>query len=167
MANCVQSKGCNLYEPVRKSYLIGDGNIGYILLAEFDDTEKAILNEIMAVLKRYSAKYKCEEENIRKIVFRGLVIYPDQRRILAAENEVFLSHYEFDILLLLVNHPGWVFTKEQIYENVWGYDNAPDASNLSSFIRKLRLKIEPQPDNPRYIITVWGVGYKFSGEEKP
>ena len=58
MANCVQSKGCNLYEPVRKSYLIGDGNIGYILLAEFDDTEKAILNEIMAVLKRYSAKYK-------------------------------------------------------------------------------------------------------------
>ena len=98
MANCVQSKGCNLYEPVRKSYLIGDGNIGYILLAEFDDTEKAILNEIMAVLKRYSAKYKCEEENIRKIVFRGLVIYPDQRRILAAENEVFLSHYEFDIL---------------------------------------------------------------------
>ena len=46
-------------------------------------------------------------------------------------------------------------------------DNAPDASNLSSFIRKLRLKIEPYPDNPRYIITVWGVGYKFSGEEKP
>lgn len=118
MANCVQSKGCNLYEPVRKSYLIGDGNIGYILLAEFDDTEKAILNEIMAVLKRYSAKDKCEEEDIRKIVFRGLVIYPDQRRILAAENEVFLSHYEFDILLLLVNHPGWVFTKEQIYEAV-------------------------------------------------
>lgn len=67
MANCVQSKGCNLYEPVRKSYLIGDGNIGYILLAEFDDTEKAILNEIMAVLQRYSAKDKCEEENIKKI----------------------------------------------------------------------------------------------------
>ena len=61
MANCVQSKGCDLYEPDRNSYLIGDGNIGYILLAEFDDTEKAILNEIMAVLKRYSAKYKCEE----------------------------------------------------------------------------------------------------------
>ena len=74
---------------------------------------------------------------------------------------------EFDLLYFLSSHKGQVFTKEQIYENVWGYDNAPDASNLSSFIRKLRLKIEPHPDNPRYIITVWGVGYKFSGEEKP
>ena len=54
-----------------------------------------------------------------------------------------------------------VLSRDKIVEKVWGYDNAPDASNLSSFIRKLRLKIEPHPDNPRYIITVWGVGYKF------
>ena len=80
---------------------------------------------------------------------------------------VYLTAKEFDLLYFLSSHKGQVFTKEQIYENVWGYDNAPDASNLSSFIRKLRLKIEPHPDNPRYIITVWGVGYKFSGEEKP
>lgn len=80
---------------------------------------------------------------------------------------VYLTAKEFDLLYFLFSHKGQVFTKEQIYEKVWGYDNAPDASNLSSFIRKLRLKIEPHPDNPRYIITVWGVGYKFSGEEKP
>ena len=163
MANCVQSKGCNLYEPVRKSYLIGDGNIGYILLAEFDDTEKAILNEIMAVLKRYSAKYKCEEENIRKIVFRGLVIYPDQRRILAAENEVFLSHYEFDILLLLVNHPGWVFTKEQILENVFGYDSESNDSTIITHIKNIRNKLQEFEYAP--IKTVWGVGYKFEYKE--
>ena len=82
-------------------------------------------------------------------------------------NEIHLTAKEFDLLHFLPSHKGQVFTKEQIYEKVWGYDNAPDASNLSSFIRKLRLKIEPHPDNPRYIITVWGVGYKFSGEEKP
>lgn len=64
-------------------------------------------------------------------------------------------------------HRGQVFSKEQLYENVWGFDNTPiNTSNLSSFIRKLRKKIEPDPDNPIYIITVWGVGYKFS-EEKP
>lgn len=80
---------------------------------------------------------------------------------------VYLTAKEFDLLYFLSSYKGQVFTKEQIYEKVWGYDNAPDASNLSSFIRKLRLKIEPHPDNPRYIITVWGVGYKFSGEEKP
>lgn len=82
-------------------------------------------------------------------------------------NKIHLTAKEFDLLYFLSSHKGQVFTKEQIYEKVWGYDNAPDASNLSSFIRKLRLKIEPHLDNPRYIITVWGVGYKFSGEEKP
>ena len=80
---------------------------------------------------------------------------------------MYLTSKQFDLLFFLYRHKGQVFTKEQIYENVWGYDNAPDASNLSSFIRKLRLKIEPHPDNPQYIITVWGVGYKFSVEEKP
>ena len=79
---------------------------------------------------------------------------------------MYLTSKQFDLLFFLYRHKGQVFTKEQIYENVWGYDNAPDASNLTSFIRKLRLKIEPHPDNPQYIITVWGVGYKFSGEEK-
>ena len=85
-------------------------------------------------------------------------------RIFVNENgkSVYLTAKEFDLLYFLSSHKGQVFTKEQIYEKVWGYDNAPDASNLSSFIRKLRLKIEPHPDNPRYIITVWGVGYKFS-----
>ena len=163
MANCVQSKGCDLYEPDRNSYLIGDGNIGYILLAEFDDTEKAILNEIMAVLQRYSAKDKCEEENIKKIDYRGLVIYPDQRRILAAENEVFLSHYEFDIFLLLVNHPGWVFTKEQIYEAVW--DDIPVSvdAKVECMIYSIRKKFREYTDR-QYIRTVWGVGYKFVPE---
>ena len=80
---------------------------------------------------------------------------------------VYLTAKEFDLLYFLSSHKGQVFTKEQIYEKVWGYDNVLDASNLSSFIRKLRLKIEPHPDNPRYIITVWGVGYKFSEKEKP
>ena len=79
---------------------------------------------------------------------------------------MYLTSKQFDLLFFLYRHKGQVFTKEQIYENVWGYDNAPDASNLSSFIRKLRLKIEPPPENAQYIITVWGVAYKLSGEEK-
>ena len=138
-------------------------DIGYILLAEFDDTEKAILNEIMAVLQRYSAKYKCEEENIRKIDYRGLVIYPDQRRILAAENEVFLSHYEFDILLLLVNHPGWVFTREQIYEAVWDDIPVNVDAKVECMIYSIRKKLRKYTDR-QYIQTVWGVGYKFDPE---
>ena len=98
----------------------------------------------------------------------NLIINPYTRIVTDKRGRtIYLTAKEFDLLYFLSSHKGQVFTKEQIYEKVWGYDNAPDASNLTSFIRKLRLKIEPHPDNPRYIITVWGVGYKFSGEEKP
>ena len=89
-------------------------------------------------------------------------------RVVVNENihTVNLTSKEFDLLYFLYSHRGQVFSKEQLYENVWGYDDIPASSNLTSFIRKLRKKVEPDPDNPIYIITVWGVGYKFS-EEKP
>ncbi|WP_083790641.1 winged helix-turn-helix domain-containing protein [[Clostridium] hylemonae] len=70
------------------------------------------------------------------------------------------------MLYFLFCHKGLVFTKEQLYESIWGFNNAPEGSDLTSFIRKLRKKIEPFPDSPQYILTVWGVGYKFN-EEKP
>ena len=98
----------------------------------------------------------------------NLIINPYTRIVTDTKGRaIHLTAKEFDLLYFLSSHKGQVFTKEQIYENVWGYDNVLDASNLTSFIRKLRLKIEPHPDNPRYIITVWGVGYKFSEKEKP
>lgn len=80
--------------------------------------------------------------------------------------EIYLTAKEFDLLYFLFCHKGQVFTKEQLYDSVWGFNNAPEGSNLTSFIRKLRKKIEPDPNNPQYILTVWGVGYKFN-EEKP
>lgn len=77
-------------------------------------------------------------------------------------NIVYLTAREFDLLYFLFCHKGQVFTKDQLYENVWGFHNAPEGNNLASFMRKLRKKIEPSPDNPQYILTVWGVGYKFN-----
>ena len=73
---------------------------------------------------------------------------------------------QFDLLYFLISHKEQVFTKEQIYENVWGYDYPADPNNLTSFIRKLRKKIEPEPDRPRYIVTVRGVGYKYTENEE-
>ena len=69
------------------------------------------------------------------------------------DTAVYLTAKEFDLFYFLFSHKGQVFTKEQLYENIWGYDYTPDASNLTSFIRKLRKKIEPDPDNPQYIVT--------------
>lgn len=75
---------------------------------------------------------------------------------------VVLTPKEFDILLFLASNQGVVFTKEQIYSAVWKDEYLLDDSNIMAFIRKLRKKIEPEPDNPRYILTVWGVGYKMA-----
>lgn len=76
--------------------------------------------------------------------------------------EVSLTPKEFDILYFLAEHRGEVFTKEQIYLAVWGETYQLDDSNIMAFIRKLRKKIEPNPDAPEYILTVWGIGYKFN-----
>lgn len=98
----------------------------------------------------------------------NLILNPFTRSVVKKNGDLlFLTSKEFDLLYFLYLHRGQVFTKEQLYEYVWGFENMPlNTSNLPSFIRKLRKKIEPDPDNPIYIITVWGVGYKFN-EEKP
>ena len=71
---------------------------------------------------------------------------------------------EFDLLLFLASNKGRVFTKKQIYSQVWEEEYAFDDSNIMSFISKLRKKIEPDPDHPFYILTVRGVGYRFNKE---
>ena len=134
------------------------------MIIEFCDNEENIYSQTIEWL----SKQLCASPIIIQGKMRGLNINPYNRTVVDNSGKnIQLTAKEFDLLHFLFCHKGQVFTKEQIYEIVWGYNNAPDASNLSSFIRKLRLKIEPHPDNPRYIITVWGVGYKFSGEEKP
>ena len=137
---------------------------GKILIINFSEKEEQLCKRVIQLLS--------DELDITIVPIKQQMndfrIDPLTRTYVKNTGEtVYLTAKQFDLLYFLFSHRGQVFTKEQIYENVWGYDNAPDASNLSSFIRKLRLKIEPYPDNPRYIITVWGVGYKFSEKEKP
>ena len=92
----------------------------------------------------------------------GLSIDLRLRRVSRDGAEISLTPKEFDILYFLARNRGEVFTKEQIYQAVWESDYLLDDSNIMAFIRKLRKKIEPNPDSPRYILTIWGIGYKFS-----
>ena len=73
-----------------------------------------------------------------------------------------LTPKEFEILAFLAQNRGVVFTKEQIYRAVWKDEYLLDDSNIMAFIRKIRKKVEPEPDSPRYLLTVWGVWYKFA-----
>lgn len=91
-----------------------------------------------------------------------LVISEKSRKVERDGAEITLTPKEFDILLFLARNRGQVFTKEQIYQAVWERDYLMDDSNIMAFIRKLRKKIEPNPDAPEYILTIWGIGYKMN-----
>ena len=75
--------------------------------------------------------------------------------------EIELTAKEFDLLEYLATHPGQVFTREQLLDQVWDYSYAGDTSTVTVHVRRLRVKVEPDPERPRHVKTVWGVGYKF------
>ena len=103
-----------------------------------------------------------EEHCFDVIEIGDLTIRPKERRVLCNTQEISLTPKEYDILLFLVKNRGEVLTKEQIYQAVWDSEYLLDDSNIMAFIRKLRKKIEPNPDAPIYILTIWGIGYKFN-----
>jgi two-component system response regulator VicR len=78
-----------------------------------------------------------------------------------------LTAKEFDILALLAEHPGRVYTKAQIYETVWGEDAFGDLGTVHVHVRRLRTKIEEHPDHPELVTTVWGIGYRFEEGARP
>lgn len=96
--------------------------------------------------------------------YRGVGDNPKNRRVISAGRKISLTPKEFDILYFLAQNRGEVFTKEQIYRAVWSEDYLLDDSNIMAFIRKLRKKIEPDPDAPKYILTIWGIGYKMNDQ---
>ena len=102
----------------------------------------------------------------RSIVCGNLTISANSRQVTRDGMEISLTPKEFDILYFLAKNRGEVFTKEQIYQAVWENDYLLDDSNIMAFIRKLRKKIEPNPDSPEYILTIWGIGYKFNDKIK-
>lgn len=147
---------------ITKNNKVG-GNYGKLLVVSFDDNEEHLFQQ---TVKWLSSKFESNPILIEKRV-TGFDIDVYTRTFTNEHGKhIYLTAKEFDLLYFLFCHKGQVFTKDQLYENVWGFHNAPEGSNLTSFIRKLRKKIEPSPDKPQYILTVWGVDYKFN-EEKP
>ena len=98
----------------------------------------------------------------RELCFEELYIDKCKRLVVRNENEIELTYTEFEILLLLAQNPGIVFSKEQIYDSVWKEPYFGDYNIVMSHIRNIREKIEDNPSKPVYIQTVWGVGYRFN-----
>lgn len=153
-------------------------NIGYInidsslakwLLDNLPNSElkqgltKLIKNEYSALMVETDLNPE-ETDNLTLITYKKLVINERLRKVEMDNVEVILTPKEYDILVFLAKNRGEVFTKEQIYQSVWEENYYMDDSNIMAFIRKLRKKIEPNPDDPEYILTVWGIGYKFNDQ---
>ena len=95
------------------------------------------------------------------LTFDGLSIDPNTRDVRVEDEPVTLTAREFDLLHYLAASPRRVYTRDHLMETVWGYTFAAETSTVTVHMRRLREKIEPDPASPRYLHTVWGVGYKF------
>ncbi len=120
-----------------------------------------LVARVKAHIARYSRLVKTNETKHDEIKIRGLQIDKTARRVLVNDKEVIFTSKEFDLLLLLASNPNRVFSKEELFDRIWGFDSTGDLPTVAVHIRKIREKIELDPSNPQYIGTVWGVGYRF------
>ena len=117
---------------------------------------------VEAVLRRVN-EARAGSGDEKSMVFGDLRIDPSAREVTIRDAPVTLTAREFDLLHHMASHPKRVFTRDHLMETVWGYAFAGDTSTVTVHIRRLREKIEPDPARPRYLQTVWGVGYRFVG----
>lgn len=116
---------------------------------------------IKAILRR-NAKNN-PDEYLRILEKGDIKMELDGRRLFVSGEEISLTAKEFDLLELMVGNPNKVFSREELLNTVWGYEYPGDVRTVDVHIRRLREKIEPNPGEPRYVHTKWGVGYYFKG----
>jgi DNA-binding response OmpR family regulator len=120
--------------------------------------------ELVARIKAVLRRSRTNEETLSssdQLRFPGLMVNPRTRSVHVNGRVASLTAKEFDLLYFLASHPGQVFSREQLMNDVWDFTFAGDSSTVTVHVRRLREKIEPDPLRPRYVKTVWGVGYKF------
>lgn len=126
-------------------------------------------SELVARVKAHISRYERltsragaapKDEDVLKV--GELEIHLKKHRVFSQGKEAFLTNREFELLAFLAKHPGIVFSRERIFDRVWGLDAAGDTATIMVHINRIREKIEPDPTQPIYIETVWGAGYRFA-----
>lgn len=147
-----------------------DKILGLSIGADDYITKPFSINEVVARVKALMRRFlilgsdgNSHEKTL--IQFRGITIDLKKYTVIIAGEEVSLTAKEFELLKFFASHPEQVFTKTQLFRNVWGSEYLEDDNTVMVHIRKLRKKIEDDPSDPKFIQTVWGIGYKFVGEK--
>jgi DNA-binding response OmpR family regulator len=124
-----------------------------------------LVARVKAQLRRYTRMSAPHDES-SSLQFGGLFIDEKSYTAEVDGKDANLAAREFELLIFMAKHPGQVFTREQLFNQIWGFDEYGDINTVTVHIRKIREKLEKDPANPVYIKTVWGVGYKFDGDKK-
>ncbi|WP_412758792.1 response regulator transcription factor [Metabacillus fastidiosus] len=124
-----------------------------------------LVARINAHLRRFESLEK-KKENDSILQFGKNVIDKSAYKVTVDSKAVSLSAKEFELLYFLAKHKNQVFTKTQLLDAVWGYTNYGDENTITVYVRRIREKFEIDPSNPKYLKTIWGVGYKFSFDEE-
>jgi two-component system OmpR family response regulator len=126
--------------------------------------------ELVARVKAHLGNYERLKQTVqqgvkktgaRALSIRGLKIEKEARRVYIHGSEVNLAHKEFELLLFLAENPNRVFSREELFEKVWGLEALGDSATVTVHIKRIRGKIEATPGSPQYVETVWGAGYRF------
>lgn len=123
-------------------------------------------SELVARVKAHSARYerliaKADKSLAAFIEVGSLEIQPEGHRVFIRGKEISLTHKEFELLLFLARNRGIVFSKDVLFERVWGLDAVGDTATVMVHVNRLREKLEKDPSKPEFIETVWGVGYRL------
>ncbi|UCE55212.1 MAG: response regulator transcription factor [Desulfobacterales bacterium] len=129
---------------------------------------RELLARVKAILRRVEELSEGAKEPVEAIIqFGDLVLDPARRNANLKGQSIELTAKEFDLLSHFARNPGKVYTRSQLLDRVWGYGHDGYEHTVNSHINRLRAKIEKDPTHPAYILTVWGVGYKFAEMEIP
>ena len=169
---CRQVRGMPGYTPILMLTALSseiDKVVGLEMGADDYMTKPFSLRELVArvktILRREDSMNTGAREEEPKTITRGdLVIDIDKRRVTRAGTAIELTGKEFDLQLHFAREPGRVYSRQQLLDQVWGYGFEGYAYTVNTHINKLRSKLEPDRDKPRYIQTVWGVGYRFTDD---
>ncbi len=119
---------------------------------------------VKALLRRVAFMTQGQQQEATQsddLLFDSLRINSQKRQVRLQGENLKLTAKEFDLLMYMASHPGQVFSREQLLNAVWGYQHAGYEHTVNSHINRLRAKLEQDPASPKYVLTVWGVGYKF------
>ncbi|MDP4179906.1 MAG: response regulator transcription factor [Bacillota bacterium] len=147
-------------EEIDKIRGLGLGADDYITKPFSPGELVARVNAHLGKYERLKNKYR-NDNSSNVLQVRGLEIQKDSRIVYVNKREISLAQKEFDLLLFLALNPNRVFSKEDLFEKIWGLDSLGDTATVTVHIARIRDKVEVDPSNPQYIETVWGAGYRF------